>query len=83
MMVVPRPPVETDNYLPPITVTGHKTLDTAQDLRSDFKRGKARANNLGKRNWTIIHLNLVQAKSNHLSSWNVYVMVESDTLFVR
>ena len=27
-----------------ITVTGHKTMDTAQDLRSDFKRGKAKAN---------------------------------------
>ena len=61
-MVVPRPAVETDNYLPHITVTGHKTLDTAQDIGSDFKRGKARANNLGKRNQTNIYLILLKLK---------------------
>ena len=47
-MVVPRPAVETDSYLP-LVVTGHKT-DTAQDLTQDFKKGKAEIF-LGERNW--------------------------------
>ena len=71
-MVVPRPAVETATCL---VVTGHKT-DTAQDLRSDFKKSEI---NLGERNRTYIHPNRTQVKRSNSFSWNLFVMVESDT----
>ena len=55
-MVVPRPAVETDSYLP-LVVTGHKT-DTAQDLTQDFKKGKAEVF-LGERNWINTYTQIV------------------------